>query len=227
MAQLISVFVAEPNFLYREGIKAMLCQEAQFELAGACESGNQLIEELIANSPRLLIIDQNGESFSLDLVKKVSVLFPALKILSISEMPRKNDLSKAFDAGIDSCLLKECGREEIIEAILATEAGERFLCGRIASKVLEEDVVPVADASVPVSCEGIKISPREVEIIRLVAEGLTNKQIADQLCLSTHTVTTHRKNIMNKLQVNNTAGLVLFAIKNNIVQPNKYLFSTN
>lgn len=228
MAQPISVFVAEPNFLYREGIKALVSQEAQFELAGNCENGSDLVEELIACSPRILIVDQYGETFSLELIKKVSVLFPALKILSISNLTRKKDLAKAFEAGIDSCLLKECGRDEIIEALLATEAGERFLCGRIASQVLEEDVVPVQqDSSMPVSCDGIKISPREVEIIRLVAEGLTNKQIADQLCLSTHTVTTHRKNIMSKLQVNNTAGLVLYAIKNNIVQPNKFLFSTN
>lgn len=78
-----------------------------------------------------------------------------------------------------------------------------------------------------ISCEGVKISNRETEIISLISDGLSNKQIAEKLFLSVHTVTTHRKKIMSKLGVNNTAGLVLFAIKNNIVSPNHLLFNTN
>src|SRR4029079_8731683 len=100
--------------------------------------------------------------------------------------------------------------------------GETFMCGKIASAVLENKAV-AADSS----CEGLNISDREMEIIKLIAEGLSNKEVADKLFLSTHTVTTHRKNIMNKLGVNNTAGLVLFAIRNNIVTPNHFLFNTN
>ena len=76
------------------------------------------------------------------------------------------------------------------------------------------------------TCQGLNISERESEIIQLIAKGHTNKQIADQLFLSSHTITTHRKNIMAKLGVNNTAGIVMFAVKEKLVHPNKYLFSS-
>jgi DNA-binding NarL/FixJ family response regulator len=79
--------------------------------------------------------------------------------------------------------------------------------------------------STALTCNGIRISARESEIISLIAEGMTNKQIAESLFLSAHTVITHRKNIMNKLGLNNTAALVLFAIKQNLISPNKFLFS--
>jgi DNA-binding NarL/FixJ family response regulator len=76
-----------------------------------------------------------------------------------------------------------------------------------------------------ISCAGIEITSREIEIIKLITQGNSNKEIADQLFLSLHTVNTHRKNIMNKLGINNTAGLVMFAIKNEILNPNHFLFS--
>ncbi|MGZ3933249.1 MAG: response regulator transcription factor, partial [Bacteroidia bacterium] len=75
------------------------------------------------------------------------------------------------------------------------------------------------------SCNGVTVTEREIEIVKLIAEGYSNKQIADKLVLSTHTVNTHRKNIMNKLAVNNTAGIVMFAVKNNLLETNHFLFS--
>ncbi|MBL4651877.1 MAG: helix-turn-helix transcriptional regulator, partial [Flavobacteriales bacterium] len=75
------------------------------------------------------------------------------------------------------------------------------------------------------SCAPIKLSKRELEIIAMIADGMTNKDIAQKLFLSTHTVMTHRKNIMNKLGVKNTAGIVIYAVKENVISPNKYLFA--
>ena len=75
------------------------------------------------------------------------------------------------------------------------------------------------------NCEPVTVSPRELEVIRLIAEGYTNVQIAEKLFLSTHTVNTHRKNIMQKLGVNNTAAIVMYAVKTQLVSPNKFLFS--
>ena len=95
------------------------------------------------------------------------------------------------------------------------------MCGKIASAVLEDKSSSVTEYT----CEGLNISDREMEIIKLIAEGLSNKEVADKLFLSTHTVTTHRKNIMNKLGLNNTAGLVLFAVRENLISPNHFIFS--
>jgi DNA-binding NarL/FixJ family response regulator len=120
-------------------------------------------------------------------------------------------------------LLKDCDQDEIVEAIYKTAAGEQFMCGKIVTSVLDDSTANIASSS----CEGLNISEREMEIIKLIAEGLSNKEVADKLFLSTHTVTTHRKNIMNKLGVNNTAGLVLFAVRENLISPNHFLFAGN
>ena len=119
----------------------------------------------------------------------------------------------------------DCDRVEIMDAINSTLKGEAFFCGKILNEVIPADEAAEDNTQLAFSCNGIKISAREAEIIALVAEGFTNKQIAEHLFLSTHTVITHRKNIMNKLGLNNTAGLVLFAIRQNIISPNKFLFS--
>lgn len=223
---MIRVLVAERNYLLREGLKALVSQVNAFELAGETEHGFEVFEKVLEHQPQVVIMDHSAETFGLDVVRKIGRFFPGVHILSITDLRNKKQVSDALEAGICSCLLKECGRDEIFDAITSTAKGEQFFCGRIVSEIMTTPDEAVAETS-SFSCEGVKISAREVEIIRLVAEGFTNKQIADQLCLSTHTITTHRKNIMSKLAVNNTAGLVLFAIKNNIVTPNKYLFNTN
>jgi len=110
-----------------------------------------------------------------------------------------------------------------MEAIYKTANGEKFMCGKIVSDILETASSNVAQYS----CEGLNVSDREMEIIKLIAEGLSNKEVADKLFLSTHTVTTHRKTFLNKLVVNNTSDLVLFALRENLVSPNHFLFSAS
>ncbi|MGB0166415.1 MAG: response regulator transcription factor, partial [Luteibaculum sp.] len=98
-------------------------------------------------------------------------------------------------------------------------------CGKILETIQKESI-RVQDIEVEAfTCSPIALTQREQEIILLIAEGSTTTQIADQLCLSAHTVNTHRKNIMTKLGVNNTAAIVMYAVKNNLVSPNRFLFS--
>jgi len=146
--------------------------------------------------------------------------------LAITNFLGKAETNKALDLGVTSYLLKECDREELIEAIRKTNAGERFVCGKILDELLEKQEVLTKTPYIrAVNCKGINVTDREIDIIRCITEGLSNKQIADQLFLSTHTVNTHRKNIMNKLGVNNTAGVVMYAVKNNLLERNNFLFS--
>jgi DNA-binding NarL/FixJ family response regulator len=144
-------------------------------------------------------------------------------MLAITDFQSNAVISKALNTGVTSHLLKDCDQAEIVEAIYKTALGQQFMCGKIVSAVLEEKPVQLAEYN----CEGLNISEREMEIIKLIAEGLSNKEVADKLFLSAHTVTTHRKNIMNKLGVNNTAGLVLFAVRENLISPNHFLFAGN
>lgn len=221
----IRIAIAGQQYLVREGLRALVNSEADLALAGEAD-GAEMLRQLSAASPfDVLIIDHLQAGWGVQSIRAAVTSNPSLKVLAITQRPGRKELNAALEAGVCSYLLTECDREEILEAIHATAQGEAFFCGKIVNEVMAtpDEAAPETEYS----CDGVRISAREAEIIRLVAEGLTNKEIADRLCLSAHTVTTHRKNIMNKLGVNNTAGLVLFAIRNNIVTPNHFLFNTN
>jgi DNA-binding NarL/FixJ family response regulator len=225
----INIIIADGNYLTREGLKSLIHANRDFCFVAEADNQEDLFRRVNQFTVDLLIIDATTANFSIDTIKKVIICNPRIRILAITAPQSKRYISLAITEGVTSYLLKDCDKDEIIEAIYATSKGENFYCGKIVNGILNAPasttLVQATETEKIVSCEGIRISSREVEIILLIAEGLTNKQIADKLFLSTHTITTHRKNIMNKVGVNNTAGLVLFALKENIISPNKFLFS--
>jgi len=224
----IKILIADNSFLIREGLRSIITSTADFKLVGEAEKAEDLADKLLLNGPHILVIDYNSPYFSIDDVLLTSQKFPEIKILAITNPQNRIVISKAIENGVVSHLLKDCGKDEIIEAIHSTAKGEKFFCGTILDTVLKEtSPLGITKSGEGVSCDGIKLSPREVEIIQLVSEGMSNKEIAERLFLSVHTVTTHRKNIMSKLGINNTAGLVMFAIRQNLIEPNKFLFASN
>ncbi|MCX6312784.1 MAG: response regulator transcription factor [Bacteroidetes bacterium] len=222
----IPILIAQSNYLVSEGIKTLIFNNSGLLFNSQALNGDDL--SLLAETFKsgVIIIDHNDPAFGISIIRKVKLSNPEIGFLSISDKPNRWMLSEALRAGISSYLCRDCGKEEILEAIEATANGEQFFCGKILSDVLRTDDA-ISHEPEFVSCAGLKISQRESEIIGMVSEGLTNKEIAKKLFLSAHTVTTHRKNIMAKLGVNNTAGLVLFAIRNSIISPNLFSFNTN
>lgn len=217
----IRIIIADSHFLSRKGLSVLLNANTDFTLLAEALSTTDLVNQSKLHKPDLIIIDYTSANFSLEGLQLIVKKYPKAKLLAITDFQNKATISKALNIGVTSHLLKDCDQDEIMEAIYKTAAGEKFMCGKIVKDILET----VATDTVQYSCEGLNISDREMEIIKLIAEGLSNKEVADKLFLSTHTVTTHRKNIMNKLGVNNTAGLVLFAVRENLVSPNHFLFS--
>lgn len=218
----IKILIADNSFLIREGFRSVISDNSDLKLVGEIDKAEDLSEKLLLTRPNVLVIDYTSEFFSIDDLKIITHKFPEVKILAVTNPQSRTIISKAIENGVISHLLKDCGREEIIEALYSTAKGKKFFCGKILDGVLKEKET---NSSEGISCDGIKLSAREIEIIQLVAEGLNNKEIAERLFLSVHTVTTHRKNIMSKIGVNNTAGLVMFAIRQNLLGPNKFLFA--
>jgi DNA-binding NarL/FixJ family response regulator len=221
------VLIADKNYLSRVGAELLISSLKGFELLPSVISDLEGLNKKINSfSPDILILDFASFNLSASDIKSVSRKKKNLKILAITDALSKTEMNSALNSGVNSYLLKECDREEIIEAIVATLNNERFLCGKIASVLTSEPEITETKAMLKTySCEGFNVTEREIEIIKYIAEGLSNKQIADKLNLSTHTVNTHRKNIMNKLDVNNTAGIVMFAVKNQLLETNHFLFS--
>lgn len=220
--QKIKVTIADSNFLSRKGLAVLLNECTDFSLLAEALSTSDLVNQAKFYQPDLIVIDYESANFSIEGLVQVVKKYPKTNLLAITDFKSNAMIAKALNAGVKSHLLKDCDQDEIIEAIYKTAIGEQFMCGKIVSAVLDEKG-PAAIASY--NCDGINISEREMEIIKCIAEGLSNKEVADKLFLSTHTVTTHRKNIMAKLGVNNTAGLVLFAVRENLISPNHFLFS--
>jgi DNA-binding NarL/FixJ family response regulator len=217
----IRIILADSNILIREGLKSLLKGLSEVEIIAEAEDSSFLISHISALKPDIIIIDYCSPMFKVEDISVILNVYPNVKILAITDNSEKKIVENALKAGVYSHIMKNCDKTEITDAVLNTHKGEKFFCGKVLDAIKDENI-----SGKSLSCAPISLSGREVEIIQLIAEGLTNKQIADKLFLSTHTVMTHRKNIMNKLGINNTAGIVIYAIKENIISPNHFLFAS-
>lgn len=216
---MISVLIADKNYLSRLGLYTLLNTSSSFEVDYTeGDTFEHLMATIKKNKPKILVLDFQSLGFSTAQINTIVKTFRRLQILAITDYLAKNTMQSALDAGVRSYLLKECDKDEIIEALHATHNNERFLCGKVAYYLTTNDDLSVVKPDLDkVSCAGLGITDRELDVIRLISEGLSNKLIADKLELSTHTVNTHRKNIMTKLNIQNTAGIVMFAVKNKLL----------
>jgi DNA-binding NarL/FixJ family response regulator len=216
---MISVLIADNNYLSRLGLYTLLSTSANFEVDYTeDENFDNLVSSIKKNKPKILVLDFQSLNFSSKQISVLTKTFKRLQVLAITDYMSRAEMQSAIDSGVRSYLLKECDKEEIIEALHATFNGERFLCGKVAYFLANsEDLEIMRPELEKVSCQGLGITDRELDVIRLISEGLSNKLIADKLELSTHTVNTHRKNIMAKLDIPNTAGIVMFAVKNKLL----------
>jgi two-component system invasion response regulator UvrY len=223
---MIKVLIADKNFLSRVGLELLVGELNGFDLVpSVCGDKEDLINQLQLSKPNLLISDFISLGISADELKTLAAKFKKTKFLLITELLSKSELNKVLESGVTSYLLKDCDKSEILEAINSTIKGDKFICGKIVSFMSATPEIVTNNSFIKsLGCDGFPVTEREIDIIRGIAEGLSNKLIADKLKLSTHTVNTHRKNIMNKLGVNNTAGIVMFAVKNQLLETNFNLF---
>ena len=219
-----TIVIADSSPVFRHGLEQILLKRGNDTTIVHAESGEELQALLTPNAPELIIIDCMAPKFSVDDVLACQRVHPELKMLAITAAHSGQSIVHALRAGITSYVKKDCSMEEVLEAIDETSAGGTFFCGQILAAI-EAESIPVDDLeSADASCDPIVLSNREIEVLTLISEGLTNVQIANKLFLSSHTVNTHRKNIMQKLRVNNTAAMVMYAVKSGFVSPNRFLF---
>lgn len=219
------IILADSNDLMRIGIRTILNESAGFKIVGEARSNDELLELVKHFDASVVVVDYSSVGFDIDIVPKVLNLKKDLRVLAITPDQSAAVLVNALRSGVISYVKKDCDLQEIIDAVRETSKGNKFFCGQILETIQRANI-DVNDLDVDgFSCEPVLLSEREMEIIKYIAEGYTNTQIADILFLSNHTVNTHRKNIMAKLGVKNTAGIVMYAVKTDLVSPNKFLFA--
>ena len=205
----MKVFIADSNEIIREGLKSIVSSVKEVTIVGESENSGELIAMLVNKNPDVLFINYASPLMLESDVELIMNTMPHIKVIGITERPDKVSVLKYIKNNIDGHLLYSCDREEIVDSIKSVTLGERFFCG----KVIE---VMNNDNQKTFTCEGIRLSRRELEVIEYVARGYSNKEIAEAMFLSVHTILTHRKNLMSKLGLKNTAGLVVYAVQNGI-----------
>lgn len=208
----VKIVVAEDHNIVVEGIKTILALNSNLQFAGSADKESDLIYLLQKEAPKILILDLNiGKINGFDLLEKVVVEFPKLKVIILTMYNEPAFVRKAKSLGASAYLLKNYSGDELLDVIEQIDASDFYLSKGIS---ITDDTKKEFDASFAVTSQ---LSPKEIEIIKYVAKGLSSKDIADALFLSVHTVDTHRRNLLKKLRLNNTASLVSFAYENNIV----------
>lgn len=219
--------IADSNDLVRLGLRTILSSKSAFKIVGEARDNDELIEQVAAFEVSIVLIDYVSPGFDISVIPKVLSNKKKVKFIAITPDQSAQTLVNALRSGVMSYVKKDCDLTEIINAVEETGRGNKFFCGQILETIRKASI-DVNDIDFDsFTCEPVILSDRENEIITLIAEGLTNIQIAEQLFLSNHTVNTHRKNIMSKLGVKNTAGIVMYAVKTNLVSPNKFLFASD
>ena len=221
----MGVILADSNDLMREGMRSTLSAQTDLPIISEAINSEELCEQVQSSSPSMVILDFTSEGFTIDVVSKIKSIKPDVRFIAITPEQNAQTLIDALRLGVNSYVKKNCALDEIVNAVIETSRGNKFFCGQILETIQRAEIdVDHLDFD-PLNCDPVILSERENEIIKLVAEGNTNGKIAELLFLSNHTVNTHRKNIMAKLGVKNTAGIVMYAVKMNIVSPNRFLFS--
>jgi DNA-binding NarL/FixJ family response regulator len=220
----IKLILADSTELSRIGLRTIF-KDTDFQIIGEATCTEELLDQVKSFEPNVVLIDYTSDGFTIDAVPTTKAINEEVKFVGITPIQTAQTLVHAIKSGVTSYIKKDCSLEEIKNAVIETANDNSFFCGRILETIREEGIDVEMIEEMDFSCDPVMLSEREREIITLIAEGLTNVTISEKLFLSKHTVNTHRKNIMAKLGVKNTAGIVMYAVKEKYTSPNKYLFS--
>jgi len=211
----ITAILVDDHSIVRQGIKSVISQEPDIEIVAEASNGNEAIELVREKSPDVVIMDitlplLNGLDASRQILKQNK----NIKIVILSMHENRVFIEKALNYGVKGYVMKESAVDEIRQAIREVYAGRYFLSAKISSFVIQDYV---ANKKKPIQLRSISVlTSREREVLQLIAEGLSSKEIAQRLNLALKTILVHRNNIMRKLDIHNQTQLVRFALKEGI-----------
>lgn len=202
----IKVYIADDHAMFRDGIRAMLSAESQFEIVGEGDAEDAILSDCKSIKPDVVLMDISmKETDGIEVTRKLRLINPNTKILAVSMHNEPQYIKSMLDNGANGYILKSTGRNEMITAIKTVFDGATFLSNEVSQNLLKGLNTPQAQSN-------IRLTPREIEVLKMIAEEYTNQEIADTLFISTRTVDTHRRNLLEKLGLKNNAGLVKYAI---------------
>jgi len=217
MKEKIKVYLADDHQMLIEGMKAVIKTNANFEVVGFSLNGVNLVDNAIEAKTDILVMDINmPEKDGLQVLKELSKSKMLFKVIILSSYDDLKLVREVIKLGAKGYLTKQCVAESIVEALHEVQNGEEYFCRTMREKIFESfsqedenndiEIIPTAS-----------LTERELVIIKLIALEYSGKKISEKLFISTNTVETHRKNLLKKLKVKSSIGLVKYAIKNNLI----------
>lgn len=210
------IVLAEDHTILREGLRMLLSSHTDLEVVGEAADGRDAIRCVEDTAPDLVLLDLSMPRMDgMDAIREIRKRSPATKILALTVHKAEEYVLSALQAGADGYALKDATHGELVTAIRSVLSGKRYLSPGVSEKVIEGYLAGrrAQEARSPWD----SITPREREVLKLIAEGHKNKEIADILCISVKTVEKHRANIMEKLDLHNVSDLTAYAIERGIV----------
>lgn len=208
------VFIADDHTLFRAGLKTMLEGYDGIEVVGEASDGRAALEAMEKSNPDILLLDISMPGLNgIETLRRLRAMKATVRVVILSMYSDRHFVVEAFRAGARGYVLKDSALDELVESIKVVQSGKVYLSSSVAGFVVD-DYVALAGDSGPVSTD---LSGREREVLQSIAEGKSTKEIAAQLCLSAKTVESHRKRIMDKLNLHSIAELTRYAIREKII----------
>jgi two-component system, NarL family, response regulator NreC len=213
----IRVLVADDHAIIREGLQVMLGDQPDMEVVGTATNGREAIRLVDNHEPDVVVIDISmPELNGIEAIQQMLPRQPHIGVIVLSIHETKPYVYRALKAGAKGYLIKETAGLEVVEAVRSVYQGETYLSQRIADLLTTESFQKLEFLMESSPLEAL--SPREREILQLVAEGQTSQEIAERLSISPKTVDTYRSRLMHKIRVEDMAGLIKFAIQHGVIQ---------
>ncbi len=215
----IKIVIVDDHKIIRVGLRGLLEREQDIEVMGEAENADGIMTILATQPVDVVLMDIDlGDSDGIATTRKIKELYPAIHVLGLTMHEEPDYIIKMLEAGASGYLLKNAGREELLAAIHTVAKGDSYFSQKVSATLLQaitHQKEAHADPKKPLIQS--PLSEREIEVLRLIAQEYSNGEIAEKLFISIRTVDTHRRNLLEKLQVKNTVGLVKYAIEKGII----------
>ncbi len=211
----VKILLVDDHDIVRDGIRALLDNEVGFNIVAEAENGVEALEACDKHDVQLVVMDINmPEMDGIEATEKIKEKHPDIKFLALTMMDEDEHIRKMIKAGASGYILKSSDKDEFVDAITAILNGRHYFSEDTTKRVMMDLVQSSAPKDEP---DPSQITPREREVLKLIVDQYTNQQIADELNISIRTVDAHRRNLLDKTEAKNTAGLVTYAIKHDLV----------
>lgn len=210
---MIKIAIADDHQMMIDGIKSLLKQEKNMTVIGEALNGEELLKVIEKKKADVVLMDVRMPVMDgIEATQLITQRFPDVKVLMLTMYNSREYIEKLIKSGAAGYILKNTGKQELISAIETIYRGEHYYSREVTERFMESfQKQKKVYSDIPIELTG-----REKDVLKLIAQEFTTQEIADKLFISHHTVETHRKNLISKLNVRNTAGLVKYAIQNDL-----------